>query len=44
MARYVIERRMTAPDDLQAFDVDGYRFAPEMSQGDDWVFVRDAPR
>ncbi len=44
MARYVIERRMTAPDDLQAFDVDGYRFAPELSQGDDWVFVRDAPR
>jgi cytoplasmic iron level regulating protein YaaA (DUF328/UPF0246 family) len=44
MARHVIERRITTPEALQEFDLDGYRFAPEMSHGDDWVFVREAPR
>jgi len=44
MARYVIEQRIVDAEALRAFDIDGYRFAPERSTADQWVFVRDAPR
>jgi len=40
MARYIIDQRIDAPEDLQAFDVAGYRFSLEDSQGDTWVFKR----
>ncbi|UTW11902.1 peroxide stress protein YaaA [Marinobacterium rhizophilum] len=41
MARYIIQNRIQDPEQLRAFDIDGYRFAPSMSQGDTWVFIRD---
>jgi len=44
MARHVIERRITAPAALRDFAADGYRYSEELSEGDDWVFVRDQPR
>jgi uncharacterized protein len=44
MARYVIEHRITRPPAVRDFDGDGYRFSEALSEGDDWVFVRDAPR
>jgi uncharacterized protein len=41
MARYIIQNRIQDPEQLRAFDIDGYRFAPSMSEGDTWVFIRD---
>lgn len=41
MARYIIENRIDDPEALKNFDVEGYRFAESMSEGDTWVFIRD---
>jgi cytoplasmic iron level regulating protein YaaA (DUF328/UPF0246 family) len=41
MSRYVIANKLTEPDDLKAFDYDGYQFSAEMSKADEWVFTRD---
>lgn len=40
MAAWIIRNRISQPDQLQAYDVDGYRFSPDLSRGDDWVFTR----
>ena len=41
MARYIIQNRIQDPEQLQGFDLDGYRFAESMSEGDTWTFIRD---
>ncbi|ANG65328.1 hypothetical protein A8C75_16925 [Marinobacterium aestuarii] len=41
MARYIIQNRIQDPEQLRAFDSDGYRFAESMSEADTWVFIRD---
>ena len=41
MSRYIIENKINKPEQLQQFDLDGYYFNPEMSKGDNWVFIRD---
>lgn len=43
MARFVVERRVTEPDGLKAFDSGGYRLDAAQSDGDRWVFVRPYP-
>ncbi len=43
MASYMIKNRITSLAKLKGFDVEGYRFCPERSEGDDWVFLRDTP-
>jgi len=40
MSRYIIENRLTTPDQLKAFDVDGYVFDEEASQKNELVFKR----
>ncbi|PRX37076.1 hypothetical protein SAMN05216257_10194 [Meinhardsimonia xiamenensis] len=40
MARFILERRITDPEGLKDFDSGGYRFRPEMSEGERLVFVR----
>lgn len=40
MARYVIEKKITAPEKLQGFDVEGYAFTPAASDETRWVFRR----
>lgn len=40
MSRYIIENRLTDPQDLKSFDVAGYAFDSSMSGEDDWVFTR----
>lgn len=40
MCRYAITQRVDAVEQLKAFDLDGYAFAPEASEGDVWVFRR----
>ncbi|UWQ11212.1 peroxide stress protein YaaA [Aliiroseovarius crassostreae] len=42
MARYVMENRLTDPEDLRGFDLGGYQYHPEMSDGDSLAFLRDA--
>ncbi|NOQ94911.1 MAG: peroxide stress protein YaaA [Methylophaga sp.] len=41
MSRYIIDQRIEEPEQIKQFDVDGYRFSSEMSEGDDWVFIRN---
>ncbi|KIH85088.1 peroxide stress protein YaaA [Pseudomonas batumici] len=41
MARFVIRERIQNPEQLKAFDEQGYRFSPELSKPDNLVFLRD---
>jgi uncharacterized protein len=43
MARYMIDHRLTKPEDLKGFDVEGYSFRADLSKGADWVFARPQP-
>lgn len=40
MARYAVEKGITDPEALKAFDVDGYAFVQEASSERSWVFRR----
>ncbi|MFT3814079.1 MAG: peroxide stress protein YaaA [Acidovorax sp.] len=40
MARYAIQHRLTEPQQLEGFDLDGYAFAPAVSEADRLVFRR----
>lgn len=42
LARFVVERRLTDPAGLRDFDLGGYRYCPDRSEGEAWVFLRDA--
>jgi uncharacterized protein len=44
MARFIVENRVTEADGIRSFDSGGYAFAPELSEGDRWVFLRDYPQ
>jgi len=41
MSRYIIDHQIDAPEKLKEFDYGGYVFSEAMSQGNDWVFLRD---
>lgn len=40
MAKFIIENQLSDPEDLKHFNVAGYGFHPELSEGDKWVFAR----
>ncbi|GJM61340.1 MULTISPECIES: peroxide stress protein YaaA [Persicobacter] len=40
MVRFMITHRIQNPEDLKAFDQDGYQFNEALSKGNDWVFTR----
>ena len=40
LSRFVIQNKLTEPEALKAFDVDGYGFNEELSAGNKWVFTR----
>jgi len=40
MCDYIIRNQITRLEDLQSFNLDGYRFAPMLSSETDWVFSR----
>lgn len=42
MARFMVDEDLQQPEDLKAFDREGYRFNEELSEGDKWVFTKDA--
>ncbi len=41
MSRYIIDHKINDPEQLKSFDSDGYRYNAEMTEGDNWVFIRD---
>ena len=43
MARYIIQKGLNEPKGLKRFKGDGYYYSPEHSEGNNWVFLRDAP-
>lgn len=40
MARDIIQSQYKKVEDLKGYNVDGYSFSEELSNGDEWVFVR----
>ena len=40
MARYIIQQRLTRPEQLQQFDLAGYQFSAEQSSANELVFLR----
>jgi cytoplasmic iron level regulating protein YaaA (DUF328/UPF0246 family) len=43
MARFIVRNRLTAPAAIKGFDTGGYAFDPDLSVGNQWVFLRDYP-
>ena len=40
MARHILQHRVLEPEALKQYQGDGYRYAPEESTADQWVFLR----
>ena len=40
MCRFIIQNQITDPEEIKAFDRDGYYFNNQLSKGDQWVFTR----
>lgn len=41
MANYIVKNRITQPNDLQNFNLDGYHYAPDDSTDDHLIFLRN---
>ncbi len=41
MSRYIIDHQITEPEQIKAFDTDGYYFSDALSTTDEWLFLRD---
>lgn len=41
MSRFVIENNITNPEEMKAFDLEGYYFNPKLSKENDWIFTRE---
>lgn len=44
MSRYIIRNKLTGPEDIKGFNLEGYRFSKKLSEGDNWVFTRTPPK
>ena len=40
MARHIVRERITDPEDLKAYQDDGYQFRPDLSDDRIWTFFR----
>ncbi len=40
MTSFIIKNRLTMPDDMKAFDLEGYTYSSKYSNGNEWAFVR----
>ncbi|MDH5392404.1 MAG: peroxide stress protein YaaA [Gammaproteobacteria bacterium] len=40
LSRYIIQNQLSKPDDIKAFDEEGYTFNQKASKGNNWVFTR----
>lgn len=43
MSDFLIRHRIRKAEDLKGFDGGGYRFRPDLSEGQQWLFTRDEP-
>ncbi|MFC3052938.1 peroxide stress protein YaaA [Kordiimonas pumila] len=43
MARYTVDNRITDPEKLKDFSIDGYKYQADKSTKDEWVFQRPQP-
>ncbi|PUB18439.1 peroxide stress protein YaaA [Yoonia sediminilitoris] len=43
MARFVVENRLTDPEGIKDFVTGGYAYDADLSEGNNWVFLRDYP-
>ncbi|MGM9613367.1 MAG: peroxide stress protein YaaA, partial [Butyricicoccus sp.] len=43
MVRYMAENRIETPEQIQSFDRQGYRFAPEESNQTTYLFIKEEP-
>ena len=41
MARYILEQNCQSPQDLKQFNLEGYYYQSDYSEGQTWAFVRD---
>ena len=41
MSRYIITNRLSDPEDIKGFNLEGYKFNKGLSAEDNWVFTRD---
>jgi cytoplasmic iron level regulating protein YaaA (DUF328/UPF0246 family) len=44
MTSYLVKNRVTSLKALKSFDWQGYYYSEDLSDGDDWVFLRDKPQ
>ncbi|SFD84356.1 peroxide stress protein YaaA [Nitrosomonas sp. Nm166] len=44
MSRYIIQSRLSNPEDIKRFDVAGYQFSEEASGKDEWIFTRSGSK
>jgi len=40
MSRFIIQNQITDPEEIKAFDLEGYYFNNQLSKADNWVFTR----
>jgi cytoplasmic iron level regulating protein YaaA (DUF328/UPF0246 family) len=40
MASYILKNKIKKEDELKAFDLEGYQYNDQLSDGNDWVFTR----
>ena len=40
LSRYIIENKLSDPEDIKSFNEEGYRFSKQLSKGNNWVFTR----
>ena len=41
MSRYIIDHQIEQPEQIKAFDTNGYQFSESQSTDDEWVFLRN---
>jgi len=40
MSRFIIQNKISDPEEIKAFDLEGYYYNNQLSKGDNWVFTR----
>jgi cytoplasmic iron level regulating protein YaaA (DUF328/UPF0246 family) len=40
MSRFIIQNKISDPEEIKAFDLEGYYFNNGLSKGDNWIFTR----
>ncbi|MCB0688276.1 MAG: peroxide stress protein YaaA [Saprospiraceae bacterium] len=40
MTKYIVKNKITTPEKIKGFNLDGYMYNPELSKDKDWVFTR----